>query len=111
MIGKYRKKPVIIEAVQWSGYNLKEVMDFAGEKCRFTWVDIEKCEEEVRRGGLKISTLEGLLDVSIEDFIIKGVQGEFYPCKPDIFAETYEREESSSKAASSTTGDRPWDLW
>lgn len=75
---KYRKKPVVIEAVQWLGDNLNEIEDFMGE-------NIETDDD-----GINISTLEGDMKASLNDFIIKGVNGEFYPCKPDIFEKTYE---------------------
>lgn len=79
MVQKYRKRPVVIEAVQWTGSNEKEVYDFAGDKYFLT---------PFRE--LKIETLEGEMMASVGDFIIKGVNGEFYPCKPDIFEKTYE---------------------
>jgi hypothetical protein len=87
---KYRKKPVVIEAVQWQGNNLGEVIGFTGlhESARkWTWKEYEAV---VARGGLKIFTLEGSLMASIGDFIIRGINGEYYPCKPDIFDKTYE---------------------
>lgn len=76
---KYRKKPVVVEAVQWNGNNHKEVIDFAENKI---WFDA--------LGNMWIATLEGDMVAKKGDYIIKGVQGEYYPCKPDIFAETYE---------------------
>lgn len=78
MIKKYRKKPVIIEAIQWTGKNLLEIDNFMG--------GIFENKETI----LVIHTLEGDMEASIGDYIIKGVKGEFYPCKPDIFAKTYE---------------------
>jgi len=87
---KYRKKPVVIEAVQWTGNNLREVIDFTGlhpSANKWTW---EEYAAVVEAEGLKIFTLEGRMDASVGDYIIKGVKGEFYPCKPDIFAATYE---------------------
>ena len=75
---KFKKKPVIVEVVQFWGGNLDEVRDFVGDKFR---------ENEV---GYYIQTLEGDMVIHIGDFIIKGIKGEFYPCKPDIFMETYE---------------------
>ena len=77
---KYRKKPVVVEAVRWNGNNYKEVIDFAENNK--IWFDA--------LGNTWISTLEGDMIAKKGDYIIKGVQGEFYPCKPDIFAETYE---------------------
>ena len=75
---KYRKRPVIIDAIQFTGYNLPEMELF---------VPVGHYQED---GTFDIVTLEGNLHVSIGDFVIKGVQGEFYPCKPDIFEKTYE---------------------
>ena len=84
---KYRKKPVVIEAVQYKGDldSIKEVIDFIGYIPQI----IEGCETHHK--FLKIKTLEGEHTTSEGDFIIKGVNGEFYPCKPDIFEKTYER--------------------
>ena len=87
---KYRKKPVVIEAIRWTGDNLKEIIDFTclhHSAYKWTW---EEYEQVVKNEGLKIFTLEGTHMASIGDMIIKGVQGEFYPCKPDIFEQTYE---------------------
>lgn len=75
---KYRKLPVEIEAVQWTGSNHQEIEDFV--KRAITIVEPD----------LYIETLEGTMMASQGDWIIKGVKGEFYPCKPDIFEETYE---------------------
>lgn len=77
---KYRKKPVVIEAVLWTGENIKEVMDF------MNW----RNAAHDKRIGLVIHTLEGNHNALVGDYIIKGVKGEFYPCKPDIFHMTYE---------------------
>lgn len=85
---------MVIDAVRWNGDNLREIITFtdgppevrsmhAGEK----WEDYERL---VAVEGLKIYTLEGKMSASVGDWIIKGVQGEFYPCKPEIFAATYE---------------------
>ena len=79
MIQSYRKKPVVIEALQLSLFNSEEVEEFVGG-------DLGIHPE----GGLVIATLEGAMRASIGDWIIKGVNGEFYPCKPDIFEKTYE---------------------
>ena len=88
-MAKYRKKPVVIEAVQWKGDNLAEIIRFTGmheSALKWTW---DQYESVVAREGLKIFTLEGPLKASVGDFIIKGIEGEFYPCKPDIFEKTY----------------------
>lgn len=88
---KYRKKPVIIEAIRWTGLNLEEIKAFVGRDLRY---DIMDAAWEVGRGtphiNMKIHTLEGDHECTKGDFIIKGVNGEFYPCKPDIFEKTYE---------------------
>lgn len=76
---KYQKKPVVVEAVQYDG-NLSSVKKFIDHKVDY----------EFSKGNFNILTLEGRLHVSDGDYIIKGVHGEFYPCKPDIFEETYE---------------------
>ena len=78
MIKKFRKKPVTIEAIQWNGENLSEIDEFT------------KNEVKNHESVLIITTLEGDMYASLNDYIIKGVNGEFYPCKPDIFAKTYE---------------------
>ena len=78
MIKKYRKKPVVIEAIQWAGNNLSEIDNFIGRTVNN------------KETTLVIHTLEGDMEPSIGDYIIKGVNGEFYPCKPDIFDKTYE---------------------
>lgn len=86
---EYIKKPVTIEAIQWTGGNLKEIIDFTGlneSALKWTW---EEYEQVVKEKGLKIFTLEGPLMANIGDWIIKGIQGEFYPCKSDIFEATY----------------------
>jgi len=77
---KYRKKPVVIEAVRYEGWNDIECLAFCP-----TAIDPEE-----RGPSLVIPTLEGDMRVSVGDYIIKGIQGEFYPCKPDIFEATYE---------------------
>ena len=85
MIKKYVKKPIEIEAVQWIGNNLEEIYEFVGvENLCF---NSKAVGEEV--GELYIRTIEGDMHAAVNDFIIKGVKGEFYPCKPDIFYETY----------------------
>jgi hypothetical protein len=78
---KYRKKPVVIEALEWRGSNEKEIRNF------FKSVDFSNFSFH---NGLIITTLEGKYRAEVGDFVIKGVKGEFYPCKPDIFEMTYE---------------------
>jgi len=80
---KYRKRPVVIEAVQYDGTNNNEVIEWIksyGGEAEFSAYTQE----------LLIRTLEGVMRANKGDYVIKGVHGEFYPCKPDIFNETYE---------------------
>lgn len=77
---KYRKKPVVIEAMQWLGDNFIEIDKFI----------TSYHETYPKTGKVVIATLEGDMIASIGDWIIHGVRGEFYPCKPDIFEKTYE---------------------
>jgi len=93
---KYRKKPVIIEAVQFDGLNPTEIKDFVGENCEVEIYD-NKVTPPIAR--IIIHTLEGDMEVSKGDFVIKGVKGEFYPCKPDIFEQTYESVENQDSLA------------
>ena len=80
----YVKKPIPVEAVKWTGSNLREVADFMGtHQPTQEW-------ERAKVGPIKIFTLEGVMTANVGDWIIKGVKGEFYPCKPDIFDATYE---------------------
>jgi hypothetical protein len=78
---KFRKKPVVIEAIQYEG-TVQDVVDFVG---------LFNTEMNKEMTKLYIKTLEGDMLVSHGDYVIKGVQGEFYPCKPDIFEATYEK--------------------
>ncbi len=90
---KYRKKPVEIEAMQWVGYPTEAVKEFMGDKL------ISEQREGIGAVGYFVKTLEGhSYMLSKNDFIIKGVQGEFYPCKPDIFELTYEKVLEDSQA-------------
>ena len=75
---RYRKKPVEVEVVQWTGSNKDKIIEFATRDVWFSEDD------------MYIVTLEGTMKANVNDYIIKGVNGEFYPCKPDIFAKTYE---------------------
>lgn len=77
-MAKFRKKPVVIEAVRFTKANFEEIEKFVGGDAEF------------RDGELIVATLEGPLRAADGDWIIRGVKGEFYPCKPDIFAATYE---------------------
>ena len=86
---KYRKKPVVVEAIQWNGNNLAEIRAFVGKNVSANTF-VESFTRKELGSYINIETLEGIMTASIGDYIIKGVQGEFYPYKPDIFLETYE---------------------
>lgn len=86
---QYRKRPVVIEARQWDGstHGANVIVDWIHEgtdprETRIAW--------QGDYGTIAIKTLEGTMAAVPQDWIIKGVKGEFYPCKPDIFAATYE---------------------
>jgi hypothetical protein len=81
MMRKYVKKPVVVEALQWTGENTKEIVAFCTECFSYQKNDVNI---------LVINTLEGTMKASIGDYVIKGIQGEFYACKPDIFLLTYD---------------------
>lgn len=85
-VKRYRKKPVEIEACQWIDGNGFNLADWCGGH-------VEKAENPDDT-KIVIPTLEGPITASHGDWIIRGVQGEFYPCKPDIFAKTYDNLEA-----------------
>jgi hypothetical protein len=82
---KYRKKPVVIDAIQFTDAVtvMQWVESFEGEIPTIAY----------RSDGIVIATLEGQMRADPDDWIIRGVQGKFYPCKPDIFEATYEAAE------------------
>lgn len=79
----FRKKPVVIEAVQFDGTNCIAILRFMKSP---HWANLELHDTDIP----VIHTLEGEMTASKGDWIIKGLKGEFYPCKPDIFAATYD---------------------
>jgi hypothetical protein len=90
---KYRKKPVVIEARVWNG-NFEELLNWAQE------INYNNASEDLRFRShypldrqLVIKTLEGPITAAMGDYIICGIKGEFYPCKPDIFKQSYEEAE------------------
>ena len=94
MIKKYRKKPVIIDAIQWTGCNRLEIADFAKGFAKFDEIRQGNAGNKISvRYDLSIQTLEGTMQASLGDYIIKGVNGEYYACKPDVFVKTYEEVE------------------
>lgn len=88
---KFRKKPVVIEAEQWLG---RDDLVQAGRVEAF--LQQGNASFKVDGNSVFIDTLEGMMTASKGDWIIKGVQSEFYPCKPDIFEQTYELEHDSA---------------
>lgn len=86
MIKKYRKKPVVIEAVEFKGFeNIEEVQKFMKGNIKINFPSDN--ENDIH---MLIDTLEGTMIAKVGDYIIKGVNGEYYPCKADIFHKTYE---------------------
>ena len=79
---KFVKKPVVIEAIQYNGENIEAIEDFVGKKLS----TVLASDVDVK---LIIPTLEGYMKALKGDYIIKGIKGEFYPCKPDVFKEIY----------------------
>lgn len=86
---KYKSKPKIIDAIQLREDNLVELYSFLNIVGKGSFLD---CGHGIdpTDGKFKISTLEGVFTADIDDYIIKGIKGEFYPCKPDIFIRSYE---------------------
>lgn len=84
-MAKYRKKPIVIEAIEnkgrINGEELREFMDLSVEHFY-----------QYPGGQIPIPTLEGMMIADVGDFVIKGINGEFYPCKPDIFEQSYTKE-------------------
>ncbi|NEB92450.1 hypothetical protein [Streptomyces bauhiniae] len=96
-MGRYRKKPVEIEAMQWDGTaaGATPIIDWIlshGSTANYTCSNSDRCREY--NGDtphwISIRTLEGTMRVGLDDWVIRGVQGEFYPCRDDVFAATYE---------------------
>ena len=82
MFRRFRKLPIEVSAIQWTDNNIQSVDAFFGDDFH-DW-------EPLGSGAIEIRTLEGLMRVEVGDWIIRGIEGEFYPCKPDIFEATYE---------------------
>ena len=87
-MNKFTKKPITIEAVQWTGENITDVVAF----CNVCYMKPVDGKEQ-----LQISTLEGPMTASVGDYVIKGIKGEFYACKPDVFEMTYDQEGKEDK--------------
>ena len=78
MIKQYKKKPVVVSAVKWDGTNLQEIKAFTEGRAM------------MKNNTLIIPTLEGTMAAEVGNYIIKGVKGEYYPCREDIFKNIYE---------------------
>lgn len=94
---KYRKKPVEIEAMQWDGTaeGATPIINWilqAGASAYYNCLNAQRCQEHSgdTPHSIAIRTLEGTMHADLKDWVIRGVQGEFYPCKPAIFEATYE---------------------
>lgn len=81
---KYRKKPVVVDAIQYTGTNFKEILEFIGGQD-------ERGKIDIHQNSIFIKTLEGDMEAKPNDWIIRGIKNELYPCKPDVFEETYEK--------------------
>lgn len=100
---KFRKKPVVIEAIQYTGNNGLEINMFAPVAIQSPV--LEPTDDNPTGAYIQIQTLEGCMIGRVDDWVIKGVNGEFYPCKPDIFAKTYEPAETPpTEPKTETTG-------
>lgn len=92
-MAKFRKKPVVIEAIQFTGQTYAHAPDWLQAALDngtvwFRWIGSQDAMNE--RRVMQIRTLEGVMQAEPSDWIIRGVKGELYPCKPDIFTATYE---------------------
>lgn len=103
---KYRKKPVVVEAFRWTGdYSRPDNPDWINEA-------LKDGDVEIIEGEMIINTLEGTMLASLGDYIIQGIKGEIYPCKPDIFEATYERVEICGRIAPDNyCGEEPIVFW
>lgn len=90
-VKEYKKKPIIIKAIQWNGYNYEEIEKFTNGNSYMFINSIQRPHgTQPTDRNLFIRTLEGTMRSNIGDYIIQGIQGEFYSCKESIFLETYE---------------------
>ena len=86
----YRKKPVAIEAIQYTGDNGLEIKEWSDGAAYESPVLEPSCANPTG-AYVQVKTLEGTMTGIVGDYIIRGVKGEYYPCKPDIFDKTYEK--------------------
>ena len=83
----YRKKPIVIQAIRFDNYSSFEDMirNWGAE-----FVAVARHIPDIALPKIAIETLEGVMNASLGDYVIRGIKGEFYPCKPDVFEQTYE---------------------
>ena len=89
----YRKKPVVIQAIQWKGDNIQEMFAFLGHEGDMNYFDPKGNHNfyvNESNWELIIKTLEGNMKAPLDSYIIRGVEGEYYPCQKEIFEKTYE---------------------
>lgn len=90
-VKSYRKKPVVVKAIKFTETNVSEIKEFAGDSVSIAIYDEAwKLGEAFPGVEAIIHTLEGDMKASVGDYIVRGVEGEFYPCKGGIFEKTYE---------------------
>jgi len=90
-MSKYKKKPVVVEAFQ---FYVEPMPDWFMDKVSSNDIVLKNCDHDrysIDDAYCEIKTLEGTMQANARDYIIKGVDGEIYPCKPDIFKRTYEK--------------------
>lgn len=88
---KYRKKPVVIDAIQYDGANDDEIIELNDGDSSGLNFGVTLASANVSRAPFcDISTLEGVMRANVGDWVIRGIKGELYPCKPDIFAKSYD---------------------
>lgn len=90
---KYRKRPLEIHAVKWTGRDIRELDSLFMLATQSTFTRMTHAPGDSDAYDLEIDTLEGTMTVSVGDYVICGIKGELYPCKPDIFEATYEEVE------------------
>ena len=89
MIETFRKIPVEVQATQWTGENWEELIDFTDNK--FDYAHFGLCEDNTRRAGVYDELHTTWVQLTIGDYIIRGIAGEFYPCNEAVFLKTYEK--------------------
>lgn len=92
---RFRNGSALVDAIQWDGQNLLEIVMFASGsndiKGANTGMEWDDYAEQIRREGLKVYTHEGRVDADVGDWIVKAIDGQHFPVKPDVFAQKYER--------------------